>query len=74
MIHIKTNVATSVVIALVVATNFASIMIAKVNANEEHHTYVEGAVGRRMDNAIEKLNYQLKIKALEKELKNCKNK
>jgi len=56
---------------LVLATNTVNYWIFSVSKNTEQIEYNEGASKRRINHAIEKLEYQLEIKSLNKQLKDC---
>lgn len=56
---------------LILSTNTINYWITSVAKNTEDISYEKGASKRRLDHAMEKLNYQLEIKDLKEKLAKC---
>lgn len=64
----------AMIFAIVVGTNTVSLTIQRVGNNSEQINYDREANKRRIEHAKKELQYEYKIKQLEKENKKCNSK
>jgi len=60
-------------ISLIIGTNAFNTYIQDIYYNKEQIKYNEGASKRRLSNAMKEIKYELEIKYLTKELKQCED-
>ena len=72
MLHIKTRVAVSIVIAIVMATNFATSVLLSISSNSHQIEYANEREKRRINHMKDEMECQIEIDHLKSELKDCK--
>jgi hypothetical protein len=73
IIHFKIRTFVALVGGLVIGTNVVNTVITDIIENRERIQYNEDAEKRRRTHLEEKMNYQIQIKDLKRDLKDCKD-
>jgi hypothetical protein len=73
IIHFKIRTFVALVGGLVIGTNVVNTVITDIIENRERIQYNEDADTRRRAHLEEKMNYQIQIKDLKRDLKDCKD-